>query len=375
MPAVTQGTGVGSLRLVVGADDPGEQWDAFVAAQPTGHLMQSRAWAGVRKDTGWRALFLRLEDTGGIRAAALCLRRGVPGTGLNFLYIPRGPVMDYGDPGVVEAFGAALRQVAEDQGAFVVTTDPAVPSDRKEAHEALEGIGFRRQEKQGLFRVGQAGRVMRIPVDRYGGPEGLLAALPQNTRYSIGLAGRKGVLVVPRADHDGCRIFHQLLWATGRRKEFAVRGFGYHEAIWRHCVQPGLGEYLFAEQSGTVLAAIQVLRFGARAWYMYGASSPEGRHLMPTYLLQWAGITRAWAAGCRCYDMRGVYSATPKPGDAEYGVYYFKRRFNAEMVTFLGEYDLVIRRRVYAAWRGLERAAQGPAAWAFWLWQQLGRSR
>ncbi len=375
MPAVMAERKGETLRALVCREDPGDAWDAFVAAHPAGHLMQSRAWARMRRDTGWRPLFLRLEDAGEIRAAALVLRHGLPGTGLSLLYLPRGPVLDYGDRAAAEAFGAALRRLAEEQHAFMVQADPAVPEEREDAHQALTQMGFVRQEKQGLFRILQPRWVMRIPVDRYGGPEGLLAALSHKTRYNIGLAGRKGVVVVPRTDGEGCRAFHRLLWAAGRSKGFPVRGLGFHEALWRRCVQPGLGEYLFAEHQGRLLAAIQVLRFGPTAWYMYGASTDEDRNLMPTYLLQWEGIRRSWAAGCRCYDMRGVHSATPHPEDPEYGVYDFKRKFNAEMVRFLGEYDLVVRPRAYAAWRRLEAAAQRPAAWAFRLRQRLGGSR
>ena len=121
------------------------------------------------------------------------------------------------------------------------------------------------------------------------------------------------------------------------------------------------------------MAVIQVLRFGPTAWYMYGASTGEDQNLMASYLLQWTGISRSWAAGCRCYDMRGVVSAKPSPEDPEYGVYEFKRRFNAELVSFLGEYDLAISPRVYAGWRWLEQAVQRPAAWSYRLYQKLGR--
>lgn len=359
------------MRVVTGPGDPGDQWDAFMAAHPDGHLMQSRAWARVRRDTGWQPLFLRLEDAGEIRAAALCLRLSLPGTGFSLLYLPRGPVLDYGDPDAAEACGAALRQLARAQRAFLVQADPAVVEDRREAHIALEGMGFRRQEKQGIFRILQPVWVMRVPLEAYGGPDGLLAALPHKTRYNIRLAERKGVVIVSRTDRDAVDVFHRLLWSEGERKGFPVRPLQYHESLWRHCVQAGLGEYLFAEREGRLLAAIQVLRFGPTAWYMYGASTEADRNLMPTYLLQWEAIRRSWAAGCRCYDMRGVYSRTPKPGDPEYGVYDFKRKFNAQMVTFLGEYDLVVHPRVYAAWRLVESAAQKPAAWAFRLRQRL----
>lgn len=370
MPSLIQGPPASQATAVVRSEDPGQGWDAFMAGHPFGHLMQSRAWARVRQETGWEAIYVSLEEQDRIRAAALCLRRAIPGTPMGLLYLPRGPVLDYADPSIVRSFGETLSRLAEDRRAFLIQADPAIPECHQEAHTALEALGFRRQEKHGVFRVLQPRWVMRIPVNRYGGPDGLLASLSHKTRYNIRLAERKGVRVTPREDYEACRIFYRLLGSAARAKGFPVRGFRFHEAIWRHCVRAGLGEYLFAEHDDRLLAAIQVLRFGPTAWYMYGASSEVDRHLMPTYLLQWEGIRRAWSAGCRCYDMRGAPSAAPKPEDPEHGVYDFKRKFNAELVPFLGEYDLVVRPRLYAVWRLVERAIQGPAAWAFRLKQR-----
>jgi lipid II:glycine glycyltransferase (peptidoglycan interpeptide bridge formation enzyme) len=325
--------------------------------------MQTRAWAAVRAETGWSPFFVSLTENEDMRAAALCLRYRIPGTALRLLYIPRGPVVDWTDRTAVNAMGEAIRRLAADQGAFLVQADPAVPEAHVEAHGALEQVGFRRQEKHGVFRVLQPRWVMRIPLSAYGGPEGLLAALPPKTRYNIGLAERKGVRVTARTDYAACRLFYDLLSTAAHAKGFPVRRFQYHAAIWRHCVQAGLGEYLFAEHDASLVAAIQILRFGSTAWYMYGASLDRDRHFMPTYLLQWRGIQKAWESGCRCYDMRGVYSRTPQPDHAEYGVYDFKRKFNAEMIALLGEYDLVMRPRMYRAWCAVERAIQRPAAW------------
>lgn len=361
-----------SPKVLIGTDDPGDSWDAFVAGHPAGHLMQSRAWARVRQDTGWQPLFLSLLDESGPCGAALCLLRTIPLTGFRLLYIPRGPVVDYSNSTLVEALGAALREVARTHRVFLAQTDPAIRTDSLDAHRGLERMGFRRESKHGLFRIGQPLRVMRLPIDEYVDPAGLRAALPHKTRYNIHLAERKGVAVRARTDREALQVFHTMLRAHGKAKGFPVRGLRYHEAIWQHCVRPGLGVYLFAEHTDRLLAAIQVLRFGPTAWYMYGASPPEDRNLMSTYLLQWQGIRWAWAAGCRCYDMRGVYSASPKPGDPEFGVYDFKRRFGAQMVTFLGEYDWVVRPQFYRLWRSLERAAQRPASWALRLQRLWG---
>ena len=374
MPPVSQGSDTALLRGVVTAGDPGTAWDAFVAQHSCGHLMQSRAWAAARAETGWAPFFVAIREPEAIRAAALCLRRKIPGTGLALLYAPRGPVVDWSDRRAVDALGEAVRQLAAAQRAFLVQADPAVPESRLDVHAALEGLGFRREEKHGVFRILQPRWVMRIPLDAYAGPDGLLAALPQKTRYNIHLAERKGLRVVSRTDEGACRLFHAMLSAGARAKGFPVRGFAYHASLWRHCVQAGLGEYLFAQKDDAAIAAIQVLRFGATAWYMYGASADRDRHLMPTYLLQWAAIRRAWEAGCRCYDMRGVYSRTPEPDHPDYGVYDFKRKFHAEMVSFLGEYDLVVRPGAYRAWRALERMVQRPATWALRLRRRVTAS-
>jgi lipid II:glycine glycyltransferase (peptidoglycan interpeptide bridge formation enzyme) len=358
-------------QAVVTSEDPGDRWDAFLAGHPNGHLMQSRAWAAVRAEMGWSPFFVALTEQGKIRAAALCLRYRIPGIGLSLLYMPRGPVVDWADRRAADALAEGIRRLAAAQRAFLIQADPAVPDSHAEAHETLERLGFRRQEKHGVFRILQPRWVMRIPLDAYGGPERLLAALPHKTRYNIGLAERKGVQVTARTDYEACRLFHELLATAARAKGFPVRRLPYHAALWRYCIQTGRGEYLFAERDGTLLAAIQVLRFGPTAWYMYGASIDRDRHLMPAYLLQWRGIQRAWEAGCRCYDMRGVYSRTPQPDHPEYGVYDFKRKFNAEMVSMLGEYDLVLRPGAYRVWRLLERAVQGPAALAVRLRQRV----
>src|SRR5688572_6382522 len=132
-----------TYKVIAETRDPGEAWDRFVSEAPTGHLMQSRAWAFQRQDTGWHPVFLRLEEAGAICAAALLLRRGLPSLGLTLLYMPRGPALDYSQATLVAEFGASLRQVAAEHGAFLVQTDPAVPQDNKDAHPALEQIGFR----------------------------------------------------------------------------------------------------------------------------------------------------------------------------------------------------------------------------------------
>ena len=92
---------------------------------------------------------------------------------------------------------------------FLVQADPPVPESRLDVHAAVEGLGFRREEKRGVFRILQPRWVMRIPLHAYGGPDGLLAALPHKTRYNIHVAERHGVRVSVADQGSGIATLHR----------------------------------------------------------------------------------------------------------------------------------------------------------------------
>lgn len=74
--------------------------------------------------------------------------------------------------------------------------------------------------------------------------------------------------------------------------------------------------------------------YGNKVWYLYGASSNEHRNLMPNYLLQWEGIKYAIGQGKDVYDFRGV-SGVLDESHPQYGLYRFKKGFNADFVEFM----------------------------------------
>jgi lipid II:glycine glycyltransferase (peptidoglycan interpeptide bridge formation enzyme) len=97
------------------------------------------------------------------------------------------------------------------------------------------------------------------------------------------------------------------------------------------------------------------LFFGATATYLYGASSDEKRHLMPSYALQWAAIKAAKAAGCLEYDMYGI----PPTNDDQHpmaGLYRFKTGFGGGLRHYPGAWDYVYLPFVYTLFRSAERS-------------------
>src|SRR5215467_11528807 len=84
-----------------------EQWDHFVNNHPNGHLLQSWGWGELKASVGWHPLRFALWDTQRQQmvAVAQVLRRGIKHIPLwagHLAYIPKGPVLDWSQPLLVE---------------------------------------------------------------------------------------------------------------------------------------------------------------------------------------------------------------------------------------------------------------------------------
>lgn len=93
---------------------------------------------------------------------------------------------------------------------------------------------------------------------------------------------------------------------------------------------------------------------------------------MPNYLLQWEGIKYALSQEKDIYDFRGV-SGVLDETHPQYGLYRFKKGFNAEFTEFIGEIYFDFKPFVYKAYkisekifkktRGFIRRLKGEVKW------------
>ena len=100
-----------------------------------------------------------------------------------------------------------------------------------------------------------------------------------------------------------------------------------------------------------------MIRVGDRAWYSYGASTTANRDVRPSNALQWDMITRAHAAGCSVYDLRGI-SDTLDPANHLLGLVRFKVGSGGYAQEYIGEWDFALRKtwaRAYAAYSARAR--------------------
>jgi len=314
------------------------RWNEAVAKLPGSHVLQSFEWGEFKAKYGWEPTRLLCEKGSQVRAAASVLCRQLPRFPLRVMYVPKGPLLDYGDGQLLSHVLASLEELARTQRAIFIKIDPDVRLEEGKVIEALRDRGWRLSSEQIQFRN-------TILIDLRPGENDLLAGMKAKTRYNIRLAARRGVKV-RMGGPDDLPLFYEMYAETGKRDDFIIRPFTYYQDAWGAFIEAGLACLFLAEYEGEPLAGLIAFRFGQRAWYMYGASTEKHRNVMPNHLLQWEAIRWAKSEGCTVYDMWGAPDVLSED-DPLWGVYRFKEGFGGQFVRHIGAYDYPVSRPLY----------------------------
>lgn len=328
---------------------PATPWEAFVAAHPHGHILQTPAWGQLKSDFGWQAETVRSGESG-----ALVLFRQLP-LGQTLAYVPRGPLANWNNPAGLAALVTALDAACRTRHALCLKWEPDLPDSAANAAQ-LATLGFRPSPHTVQPR-------RSLVVDLSGDENSVLARMKQKTRYNIGLALKKAVKAHAARSPADLERFVQLVTATGARDNFAVHAPAYYRRAYALFHPAGQCELFLAEYAGEALAGVMAFAHGRGAWYFYGASSDRERNRMAPYLAQWAAMRWARARGALKYDLWGVPDedeATLEAGfegrhDGLWGVYRFKRGFGGRLVRTVGAWDRVYNPPLYRAYLGFLR--------------------
>jgi len=341
-----------------------ENWDEEISNLPGRHILQSWEWGESKRSAGWQPMHQVWRDADDlVCAAALILTRSISMLGINFplriMYIPRGPLLrDWDDRSLREQVLTDLRLLGKQQNVIFIKIDPevaygrGVPGEGDATEEPGTAAVIRdlREEnwKPSLEQVQFKNTML---IDLRPDTDRLLAAMKQKTRYNVRLAARRGVTIRPGEESD-LEVLFNMYAETSVRDGFTIRNSEYYLALWKKFIAAGLAEPLLAEVEGEPVAGIIVFRFGGRAWYMYGMSRDAHREKMPNYLLQWEAMIRAKEAGCVEYDLWGAPNEFLE-SDELWGVYRFKQGLGAEVVRFIGAWDLPLNQLMYRTYTQL----------------------
>lgn len=335
------------IAAIVAAED----WRAELAQLPAPHVLQSWEWGEVKAQTGWHAQRFALADAAGNAAFQLLWRQPLPILPLRIAYVPKGPLLDWSDPDVVDRTLEAIERQAARLRCVYVKIDPDVRQDTSAGRLVLHALGrrgWRPSAEQVQFQN-------TAYSDLSGSEETLLAQMKQKWRYNIRLAEKRGLRVREGGEADFA-AFYALYAETGARDRFLIRPFDYYVQTWRTFLQaqaephnPAGGALLLAEhpeEAGPV-AGLFLFRYAQRAWYFYGASSERRRRDMPNYLLQWEALRWARSQGCTVYDWWGAPTQPDADDDAMQGVWQFKQGFGAQLQPHIGAWDYVVSPPLY----------------------------
>src|SRR5581483_2604490 len=209
-----------------------EQWDEYVAGHPAGHLLQSWSWGELKETAGWHPVRLALWDNEqqAMVAAAQVLRRTASSIPLrvgHLAYIPKGPVIDWSQLALCEAFFAQLDAYLCRQGALALRVEPA-----QELNTAEGELALKRLTSLHARRVHAVQPLRTIMLDLAPTEEELLAHMKEKWRYNVRLAGRKGVSVRVAETVEDVRAWYNVLQDTGDRDNFGIHTLDYYLHAW-----------------------------------------------------------------------------------------------------------------------------------------------
>jgi peptidoglycan pentaglycine glycine transferase (the first glycine) len=329
-----------TLRLLT------NRWNDAIRALPYAHILQSEEWGEFkRRSTGWTPDKILLRDQHDeVAGGALVLTRRVGP--LAVMYVPKGPMLEYTDPLLLNQMLERLESLARQKRAIWLKIDPDViagmgaPGEPEAFDQPLgqqvvamlRRRGWRYSDSQVQFRN-------TITIDLSRSEDEILSAMGQGKRRKVRYGPRHGVSVRPGTIED-LPLLYRLYVETGQRDGFLTRPYTYYEDEWGTMIRAGLAHALIAEVGGQPIAHVILFHFGRKCWYFYGASVSDSamRKLMPSDLLQWEAIRWAKAQGYAMYDFWGAPNNFEE-SDPMWGVYQFKRDFGGSVVRYIGAWD------------------------------------
>lgn len=313
------------------------------------HPLQSYEWGEFRKKTGIKVI--RTNDF------LLTIHR-IPKLPFTIGYLPKG---DLPDKKLIEK----LKEIGRKNNCIFIQLEPNISINTSEVadspREALVKRGWtpRRWENLNLRPATHPlFTKYTFQLDLTKSEEELLKNMHPKTRYNIKVAEKHGVKIVEDNSDKVFAEYLKLTEETTKRQKFYAHTRNYHELMWKTL---GIVNHkssiinrdqltahlLIARYKKETLAAWIVFVFKDTLYYPYGASSSLYREKMASNLMMWEAIKFGKKLGLKKFDMWGALGSDPDPKDPWYGFHKFKLGYGAELVEFIGSYDLVINPVLY----------------------------
>lgn len=156
----------------------------------------------------------------------------------------------------------------------------------------------------------------------------LLKEMKPKTRYNIKIAQKRGVGVKQSAQIGK----FVNLWKSTARQRLALPQSKEITALWQASGKKA--NILLAYYNKSLVAGVLLIRSPDTAFYMYAASSREGKKLFAPTLVVWEAIKLSKKVGCKIFDFDGVFDGRYSSTKSWKGFTKFKEGFGGKIVEY-----------------------------------------
>jgi lipid II:glycine glycyltransferase (peptidoglycan interpeptide bridge formation enzyme) len=306
-----------------------ETWEQFSLESDPNTFLQSWNWGVFNEELGRKIYRLGVFENE--KLVSIVLLIGYETRLGNYLYIPRGPLLNWNNLQVFDQVIKKSKEVAEEDKAIFIKMDPLL-AETDGNRSIFKERGF--TPAVGFVQVEDA---WLLPLEK---PEDeLLMDMRKTTRYLVRAELKQGIAVEMSDKVDDIKFFVDLLYSTASRKNFVNHPKEYYIKQFEVLSKDNQMRVFKSTKGGKTLAMAVVAFYGDTAYYLHGASV-EGSGSVG-YSLQWEIIKEAKSRGIKTYNFWGVIKDKSfKPGHPWYGFSLFKRGFGGYKYTYIRAQDL-----------------------------------
>ncbi len=314
--------------------------------QVVNHPLQTWEWGEFKEKTGMEAIRLGVFDQEKLIDGFQVLTRNLPKIGYQAGTVLKSSLPDQK---VINAFRDLCRE--ENISWLLIEPDHIVRRWQNKKGKIKKPPVFDKPVDLSEFGLQEARKKLfatySFVLDLTQPEEEIMSNMHRKTRYNIRLSERNGVQIAEESNEKGLNIFIDLLTKTMKRQGFYMHDENYFKQLWQILAPADMAHILLAKYENEVLAAWMLLNYKERIFYPYGASSSKHRDVMASNLICWEAIKLGKKLGCKKFDMWGSLGPNPDKNDDWYGFHRFKRGYGADLVEFVGSWDLIVSPLLY----------------------------
>lgn len=302
------------------------------------HIMQSWEWGEFRTSLGTKLQRFGIYQNGNLTQVFQLTFHKIPLTNFYVGYLPKGPFPD-------NILAQALAQVGNEERCAFIKIEPNIV-EPKETKEPEVDSSFKLSPKP-LFTK------FNYILDLTKSEEEILKNMHPKFRYNIKVAQKHNAWVEERVDDEALDIHLKLHFDTTKRQGFHSHNPKYHKQVWENLKQAGIAKILIAfykpgeNENPLPLSSWMLFIFKDTLYYPYGGSSEEHKNVMASNLLAWEAIKLGKKLSLKKFDLWGAGDPGKGSSNPYSGFTSFKSKIGAELVEYIGTYDLVLNWPVY----------------------------